>query len=105
MIRKTKTKRLAASLTMMGLFATLLTFNVTESASATVIDEAASPTLCAVQLTPDEMAGLYGAGVVEGLIDASCAGAGLFSVFAKLNPFVGAFCVGWAIGRVLDYYL
>ena len=104
MIRKTRMRRLAASLTIMGLSATLLTFNVTESASATVIDEAASPTPCAVQLTPDEMAGLYGAGHVEGPIDGACAGAGLWSVFAKLNPFVGAFCVGWAIGRVADYY-
>ncbi len=103
MIRKTRMRRLAASLTIMGLSATLLTFNVTESASATVIDEAASPTLCGVQLTPDEMAGVYGAGHVEGFIDGACAGAGLWSVFGKINPFAGAFCAGWAAGRLIDY--
>ena len=103
MIRKTKTKRLTASLMIMGLLATLLTFNVTESASATVIHEAASPTLCAVQLTPDEMAGVDGAGHVAWM-DGVCIGAGLFAVFAKLNPFVGAFCAGWGLGRYIDYY-
>jgi len=36
-------------------------------------------------------------------ISAVCVGTGLWAVFArKVNPYLAAFCAGWALGKLID---
>ena len=39
------------------------------------------------------------------VIDGVCAISGIGALFRKLNPYVAAFCAGWALGRFLDAWI
>jgi len=57
-----------------------------------------------LQLTPDQMATMYGSGWADWalrLIDVGCVSGSAAAVLKMTSPFVGAFCAGWAIGRYI----
>jgi hypothetical protein len=80
---------------MVALMALLALVNVAAPAAADTLVAAASS--CSI----DSVRG--GLNVI-GIIDASCSLTGLGAVFMTANPYAGAFCAGWGVGRLIDRY-
>lgn len=104
-------KRIFRKLTSTMLMAALLgTLTITNAQAGVIPSESTVTTVTAEQpaqcqtLSAAELAAVHGAGWVEDLVlvvDVHCAGGSLLSALGKVSPYVGAFCAGWMIGRLI----
>ncbi len=98
-------KKLTSTFLLSTLLGTLLMTNAVETASAQSTGSQVS-TLAAHDgpacqvLSPGEMAALSGSGWAD-WIDMGCIIGSAAAVLRMTSPFVGAFCAGWALGRLL----
>ena len=100
-----KHRKQVSLITIVPLFALIFTLNLAMPPAATAAVAPAAPTACVVALTDADMNAVTGAVNWTAVLDGVCVGAGIGSLFAKLNPYVGLFCAGYALGRFLgtDY--
>lgn len=99
-----KHRKQVTLITVIPLFALIFTLNLAMPPVATAAVAPTAPTACVVALTDADMNAVTGGIDPTAVIDGVCVGSGVGAVFSKLNPFVGAFCAGWGVGRLLSYW-
>ena len=109
-------KKRIISLAIIITLVVFITFNVRAGTNNSISKEGKITYLIAKQLSDQDLALLEGEGALPPWIqkisrtylrtlDTICAGAGLWAIFSRLNPVVGAWCVGHALGRLVGGWI